>query len=1209
MRLLAAIGALCLIGFGSMVSQTSLELVDQLPPYLLSARLLNNGHFSITTNYTSTTKTLIYREDGTGNRPVNYTSHIHVKVDDVVFQLPFESNPGTDLPPPPNPLKVLHLFRDTVAQRPRINALMLALMPGNDSIRVTFTMEPVKRPSGGFIRLSVAVENAGTSAHNIGVLMLVDTKIGDNDRAPIGTAFGYSGVESEFRTSQVPGIPEFWIAFEGTPLAPGLTARGNLRESELIEPDRFLFGNWVDDNGTGTPGLFRVLWDERSPSGLSFTDSAILLLWEQEQMAARARRLLASTEIGIVDSLSVSFGSGGGGGGGGSLGVAGPGECFNVATDDEIPCGELSYHPYSPNIVSSLFVVTNTGTNIIDGVRLYAGAVPAGVAVVASPTSVITSTLASDQTGVGVMSFDLRPRLAATSYSIPVHFVADPQDTILTSSLCINVPGILASIEGHDLVTLPVCPGEKDTFAIPVDLHGVRCLPVSSARVIAPAGAPARVVSPLPLLPVDGQGFVFIESAPLVEQTINVDVEIIVRDWESLIDGDTTWVDVKDTVTVTIIGRLAEFAALTPGDTLVLPPICVGDSTVDSLQVQNVGGCDVNITNVRLSNSAGGTFFIDTRTTTPLTIARAARGQVYVGASNVVAGTYVGELEIISIARPGTLRIPVKITIDQPAYALQSDTLDMDTICLLQKTAGSFRLLNQTGCDIRIDSVRSLGPDPLTVSPGTGFTIGPRSSVTLSLLFEPTISGVVTSTIRVYSSVGGNRDVVVVAYSNNTSMNVSGDLDLGRRRVGLMTAIPGDMIFLSNRGAIPISITSLTIAGQHPADFRVEPTSGGTLPQIVPPFGAISFDVAAIPRAIGDRTANVSFQTDPPLCEALDVVQVHLYGTQPLIDIEQHQVSPGRVCLGAVVDTTISIRNLGNESFDVTDIIIEGSPSFTISQSLPFTIDSGQTQQVALRITTSDIGPISSEMKLTTNADWFTPNDTTVKMDVQSTLCASLWADTVDGDVGEIENINIHLQADERTSLSTQELIDALVRQAAPVEFTVTSDSTLSRFTDDVAGQTSGAAATTTASSVHVTAPYLTDPTSQTFAILSADFLLGPNNRSPVTLSVTDLAGGFHDLRIGPGLLRTQYCALDQRRVTATVTGIKLYHHGNDIRLLGLGGGSARVTWYTVNGSRIATSEHHLTSEQTVFLEPPAASGPVFLVVETVEGVQTTVAF
>ncbi|HYF03759.1 MAG TPA: hypothetical protein VEC36_10315, partial [Patescibacteria group bacterium] len=167
---------LFLAAFGANAQQ-SLTLEDALPPYSLTATLLRNGHFSISTQYTGESKQLIYREDGSGSRPVNYTSHIHVKVDDVVFQLPFEPNPATRELPPQNALKITELFRDTVAGAPRVNAAMFAQMPDGDTVRFVFTMQPVMRPSGGFIRMSVAVDNVSKKAHSVGVLMLIDTKI------------------------------------------------------------------------------------------------------------------------------------------------------------------------------------------------------------------------------------------------------------------------------------------------------------------------------------------------------------------------------------------------------------------------------------------------------------------------------------------------------------------------------------------------------------------------------------------------------------------------------------------------------------------------------------------------------------------------------------------------------------------------------------------------------------------------------------------------------------------------------------------------------------------------------------------------------------------------------------------------------------------------------------------------------------------------
>ena len=134
---------------------------------------------------------------------------------------------------------------------PRINSELIANMPDGENVRFIFSMEPSKRPSGGFIKMSVSADTS-SKAHDVGVLLLIDTKIGDNDRTPIVTSYGYYNTEQQFTEAVVPGIPEFWLALEGSPVQPGLTARGNLKEQGLLEPDFFMFGNWADYTGQNT---------------------------------------------------------------------------------------------------------------------------------------------------------------------------------------------------------------------------------------------------------------------------------------------------------------------------------------------------------------------------------------------------------------------------------------------------------------------------------------------------------------------------------------------------------------------------------------------------------------------------------------------------------------------------------------------------------------------------------------------------------------------------------------------------------------------------------------------------------------------------------------------------------------------------------------------------------------------------------------------
>ncbi|MBL7999140.1 MAG: hypothetical protein JNL32_10935 [Candidatus Kapabacteria bacterium] len=450
-------------------AQSSLTILNALAPYNLNPTLLSNGHFSITTNYfPAGTKGIIYQEDGQSGRPVNYTSHFHLRIDNTVYQLEYEADTATRLAPPPNVIRIQRLFRDTVNGTPRINARSFAIVQG-DSMHILFSMFPVKRQSGAFIQMTIQVQNSTSQDRRVGALMLIDTKIGDNDRAPIATSFGYSGQETGFAAGTGNGLPDFWLAMEGTPITPGLVARGNLRDEGLITPDRLIFGNWTDYTSQGIRGLASVMWNERNASGLDYTDSAILLLWNETLVQRGSTVVKASTEIGIADSLSVSFGGTSIGGGGtygrGGIGIAGAGTCISVSAQDEIPCGFAGWSAYLPDTLEAMYLVTNLDSVANkNNVRVVVPSFPAGLRTGTATGNVIPSSLIPSQTGVSVLKIIPLPRLQPQSYNVPVAVVINAQDTIVRDTLEVCVPGLQGTLESRDRSYPPVCPQTADTL-------------------------------------------------------------------------------------------------------------------------------------------------------------------------------------------------------------------------------------------------------------------------------------------------------------------------------------------------------------------------------------------------------------------------------------------------------------------------------------------------------------------------------------------------------------------------------------------------------------------------------------------------------------------------------------------------------------------------------------------------------------------------
>lgn len=152
-----------------------------------------------------------------------------------------------------------------------------------DDIRMIQRVQPVylERSDGkisGSVYIEYRVANIGSSAHNIGIRLQMDTMVDDNDAARLATIYGYSGYDDVFIA---PDIPATWSAYQGTlpsgnPDPTSLKATGYLSPGGLapnaVTPDRFAVGQW---------GTFRGLenWYYTS-SGTNYTDSAVLIWWE-----------------------------------------------------------------------------------------------------------------------------------------------------------------------------------------------------------------------------------------------------------------------------------------------------------------------------------------------------------------------------------------------------------------------------------------------------------------------------------------------------------------------------------------------------------------------------------------------------------------------------------------------------------------------------------------------------------------------------------------------------------------------------------------------------------------------------------------------------------------------------------------------------------------------------------------------------------------
>lgn len=134
--------------------------------------------------------------------------------------------------------------------------------------------------STGAIFMQYVLTNPTTAAHDVGLLLELDTKVNANDKTPFLTNFGYRSDEVVF---QGDSIPDFLQAFESLPPAPGLVAKFTLSGARATRPDLIAVGDWIN--------LSKAQWSYARDT-IPYNDSAVLLRWNPTRLEPGQSRTL-----------------------------------------------------------------------------------------------------------------------------------------------------------------------------------------------------------------------------------------------------------------------------------------------------------------------------------------------------------------------------------------------------------------------------------------------------------------------------------------------------------------------------------------------------------------------------------------------------------------------------------------------------------------------------------------------------------------------------------------------------------------------------------------------------------------------------------------------------------------------------------------------------------------------------------------------------
>jgi len=187
-------------------------------------------------------------------------------------------------------------------------------------------------------RIRYVVTNMDSVPHQVGVRVMIDTMLNNNDGAP----FRVEGMPITTETDFVgAAVPSFWDAFFNLAI-PRISARGTLIGGGATPPDRFVIAGWGNIVGT--------LFDFTVTPGAAVTgDSAVAIYWNPVQLAPGESRLF-DTFYGASSAV-----------GGASLLVTAP---HNLAVVPGSTAGTLEWSP-NPFMVVAFFT-SSPGGAILD---------------------------------------------------------------------------------------------------------------------------------------------------------------------------------------------------------------------------------------------------------------------------------------------------------------------------------------------------------------------------------------------------------------------------------------------------------------------------------------------------------------------------------------------------------------------------------------------------------------------------------------------------------------------------------------------------------------------------------------------------------------------------------------------------------------------------------------------------------------------------
>jgi len=422
-------------------------------------------------------------------------------------------------------------------------------------------------------------------------------------------------------------------------------------------------------------------------------------------------------------------------------------------------------------------------------------------------------------------------------------------------------------------------------------------------------------------------------------------------------DGDTS----TDSIAVTGTGQ-----ASAPSQTYLLSAstsslsfgnALVGTTASQGMTLTNSGTGSVTVSQAAIS----GTGFSFSGCSGAVTVAAGQTLPLTVNFAPASAGSAAGSLSIVSNATNSPATISVSGTGVQPQLSVSPASASFGNVMVGSSGSLGFTIKNTGTSTLNITQAALAGTGFTLTGLTVPLSIAPAASSTFTLGFTPASVSTFSGSLTLASNAPGSPLVIAIAGTGAAqTLQLSAtpaSLSFGNVATGTSTT---QTVTLTNSGNASISISQISETG---TGFTA---SAPTLPLTLAAGASTSFTVTFDPATATSLTGSVTITSTA--ANSPSTVSLSGTGIQPQIAVVPASVSFSNVTVGVTNTQSVTIRNAGTASLNVTQATLAGTGFSLTGLTVPLSIAAGGSSVFTIGFTPASASSFSGTLTLVSNA-------------------------------------------------------------------------------------------------------------------------------------------------------------------------------------------------------------------------------------------------